>query len=194
MQAIFLVSTLVFGAAAATFFFRSKKTSNLPFLVASITLISSLIMYDGAFVTYNPYGEALYWTRWVFYILSCTLLMHSIAEYLKIEAKRIELYYLTGLVMLTGALASAFFGNMMYLFFLIGGILYLRMLQLIFESKKKKQLLNVAPFILLGWSSFPLIFLLSPEGFSFISNMMAAVIYLALDIYTKVYFYFVIEK
>jgi len=43
---------------------------------------------------------------------------------------------------------------------------------------------------LLGWTGFPLAFLLAPEGFGLITASVAAILYLLLDIFTKLIFYF----
>jgi bacteriorhodopsin len=48
----------------------------------------------------------------------------------------------------------------------------------------------VAKYILLGWTGFPLAFLIAPDGFGLISAVTAAILYLLLDIFTKVFFYF----
>jgi bacteriorhodopsin len=42
---------------------------------------------------------------------------------------------------------------------------------------------------LFGWSAFPLVFLLSPEGLNIITNPFAGIAYLGLDLFTKIIFY-----
>jgi sensory rhodopsin len=194
MEYIFTASAIIFALSSFGFYLAKKKTSNLPFLVSAITLVSSLVMLEGSFITMSATGQELYWTRWVFYMVSCTLLMYSISKYLKLESKRVEIIYLTAFVMLTGAFASALSGLYMFLHFFVGGVFYCLLVKHIFASKKKKELDTVKPFILLGWTGFPIIFLLAPEGLGYISNAIAALAYLVLDIYTKIYFYVRIQK
>jgi bacteriorhodopsin len=52
----------------------------------------------------------------------------------------------------------------------------------------------VAKYILVGWTGFPIAFLLAPDGFGLISAVAAAIIYLLLDVFTKVIFYLDLHK
>jgi len=47
---------------------------------------------------------------------------------------------------------------------------------------------------LLGWTGFPIAFLLAPDGFGIITASTAAVLYLVLDIFTKIIFYFDLRR
>ena len=59
-----------------------------------------------------------------------------------------------------------------------------------FYNTKSKALETLTPYIVFGWCAFPIIFLLSNEGFfNVISLEVAALIYLVLDIFTKIIFY-----
>jgi len=49
---------------------------------------------------------------------------------------------------------------------------------------------SISPFLWLGWSVFPIVFFLSPEGYGIIGVGISMIIYLILDIYTKIMFYF----
>jgi len=195
MTTVLLFSLGIFSLSSLYFWLQPKKGANLPFLVSATTVISSLLMLEGSFITQNILGQDLYWTRWVFYTVSCTLLMLSIARLLKKDsAITMEMLYLTAFVMLTGAFGSAFDGIFKWGFFILGGIFYLQLLRKIFQGAKAKDTAYIIPFIFLGWTGFPLVFLLSPEGFSLISNPLAASTYLALDVYTKIYFYMRMKK
>jgi bacteriorhodopsin len=151
-------------------------------------------MYEGSFVTVSEGGDDLYWTRWIFYGLSCSLLMYAISKALKFSnAEMVKLIYLTVIVMFTGALASVYQMEFKWVMFAVSTIAYLIMIYPVVTSKAKSAA-SILPFIFFGWSVFPIIFLVSPEGLNLIGNPLSAGIYLGLDFLTKIVFYFVVPQ
>jgi len=134
-------------------------------------------------------GGAVYATRWLFYALSCTLLMYEIARFLqKSLSETIFLMYLTVIVMMTGAASAYYDGWYMISFFVISSVAYVRLVYpLLTSASPHKE--AVAKYIVIGWTGFPIIFLFAPDGYGLITASTAAVIYLALDIFTKIIFY-----
>jgi sensory rhodopsin len=190
---ILITSSVVFAVSSLVFLYltaRTKKTAySYAFLVSTITLISSLIMLDGNIVSISSSGDTLYYTRWLGYMASCSLLMFSIAKYVRIPKELyLRLITLNVLTMLTGALASIATGWLMIAYFIIGGITYIIMLAIIM-NKGERKLSWISKYVHLGWSIFPVIFLLSPEGFGVISLASSLLLYLVLDIFTKIVFY-----
>lgn len=192
IQIVFLAGLGLFTLAAAYFLFTYKhKAFNSAFLVSFITIISYLIMYEGTFVTMGAGDGAVYATRWLFYALSCTLLMYEISRLLGFSMReRVYQLYLTVIVMTTGA-AAAYYVELstMLAFFVISSVAYVLLIYpLLTSSSIHRQ--AVSKYIILGWTGFPVAFLLAPDGFGIISAATAAVAYLVFDLFTKVVFYF----
>jgi len=146
-------------------------------------------MLEGSVVSFNQGGAEVYATRWLFYGLSCTLLMYEIAKFLKKSmSETIFLLYLTVIVMGTGAAAAYFEGWFMIGMFVISSVAYVLLVYPILTSTSPHKA-AVAKYILVGWTGFPVAFLLAPDGFGIISAVAAAGIYLLLDVFTKILFY-----
>lgn len=159
------------------------------FLVSFITLISYILMLEGSLIAVSSGGDDLYWTRWFMYGFSCSLLMYTICKDLKFKSEQTMMQiYLTLIVMMSGALASVMEGWFMLAVFGVSSLAYIMMIIPILKAKSKKAKF-VKPFILLGWSVFPIFFILSPEGYGLITNVVAAWAYLVLDFGTKIVFY-----
>jgi len=146
-------------------------------------------MLEGGFLVGSP-DTGLYWTRWAFYGLSCPLLIYEISKQLGLDNKQnFTNIFLTAMVMLTGVLSSITSGDYKLAFFAISCVIFCKVLYSVFTSKSD-QLVRIAPYMILGWSAFPVVFLLSFEGYGLIQNVLAASIYLGLDLFTKILFYF----
>ncbi|MFT6829196.1 MAG: sensory rhodopsin [Candidatus Paceibacteria bacterium] len=197
-QLILSAGVIIFSIAALLFFvltgLKKKSVYSYAFLVSIITLISNLVMLDGSIVAISSVGEPLYYTRWLGYIASCTLLMYSISKVVNIPQNLLtRLMYLTGITMVTGALASVASGSMMLGYFIIGGITYILMIVII-SSKGANKLSWISKYVHLGWSVFPIIFILSPEGYGVVTLSVSIISYLILDIFTKIVFYLELGK
>jgi bacteriorhodopsin len=194
MNTVLYLGLGIFSLSAFFFGLSKKSKLNTAFLVSFITIISYLIMLEGSFVTQSLAGESLYWTRWIFYTFSCTLLMYSVGKSLKKDSKEItQMIYLTAIVMITGALSSIYTGAFKWAMYVISSISFIVLIYPI-VSDKSEIAKKISIFIYLGWCIFPVVFLLSPEGFNMIGNTVSAGIYLLLDIFTKIIFYMVINK
>jgi len=194
IETVFIIGIAFFAAAATYFLFTYKKDFNSAFLVSFITVISYTFMLEGSLASVGAEGGAVYATRWLFYALSCTLLMYEIARFLqKSMSETIFLLYLTAIVMVTGAAAAYYDGWYMIGFFAISTVAYVRLVYPLLTAASPHRA-AVAKYILLGWTGFPIAFLLAPDGFGIISAVTAAVLYLAFDIFTKVIFYFDLHK
>lgn len=150
---------IVFSISSVYFLINPKKGFNSAFLVSFITIISYLIMLEGRFVQND-----LYWTRWVFYAFSCSLLSLEISNKIGLDnPKKVYNIFLTSLVMITGALSSVSVGNFKFAFFAISSIAFV-ILMYNFYKTASKALQTISPYIIFGWSVFPVVFLLSSEG------------------------------
>ncbi len=176
---VFLISSIVF------FVGWKKKQFNSAFFVSGITLVSYAFMLQ---VGGTPY------LRWLGYIFSCTLLVWVIGQYIELSKERLRtVMFLTPLVMLTGALASLSFGFFMLFWFVLGGLFYVALLRVLLQGESK-YFDKIKKYIWFGWTVFPVVFIVSPEGFALIPMSIAMGLYLLLDIYTKIIFYKTIEK
>lgn len=180
--AVFVLSSLYFLST-------QKKPFNTAFIVSFVTIVSYMIMFEGRFANVSTATVPIFWTRWVFYAISCTLLTFEMSRILGIEQKKmVNLLYLTGAVMLIGALASYYTGAYMIGFYVVSTFAYVLLLAGFLKSPSEHRG-AVSKYLFFGWTGFAVIFLLSPEGFALIDNTIAAGIFLLLDIFTKIVFY-----
>jgi bacteriorhodopsin len=139
---------------------------------------------------------SMLWTRWVGYAMSCTFLTASMVDIFKITGnKKIVALASTSLIMLTGILAAvATSTTFLIIFFLLGMIPFISIIS-IFQSKANSQNGYVMNYLYYGWMAFPVIFILSPETFSIVPSIsIILVAYLIADCFTKIVFYFHINK
>jgi bacteriorhodopsin len=185
MSNILISGLIIFSISSFYFLIKPKENFNSSFLVSFITLISYLIMLQGNFVTND-----LYWTRWLFYGISCPLLAFEISKRLGLETpKTVYNLFLTIITMITGAFASISTGNYKLSFFLISSVAFLLLVTEYFKTRSET-LKSIMPYIIFGWSVFPIVFMFSNEGIvNLISLEISAIVYLALDIFTKIVFY-----
>ncbi len=190
LNIIFLAGLVIFALSSIYFYFGSKNKEGLhsAFLVSFVTLISYLLMWQGNLTTTSASGEPIYWTRWLFYGLSCTLLMLEIAQVKGIAGgERINLLYLTAIVMGTGFLAARDTTAVRWAHFAISSIAYLLLILKILLTRTEGAGWTHA-YIYFGWTVFPIVFLLAPTGLGLIGAAVANLLYLLLDIYTKIVF------
>jgi hypothetical protein len=83
MLSILTIGVIVFAISSLVFYFGVKKSFNSAFLVSIITLVSYVIMAQGGFVVND-----IYWTRWVFYGLSCPLLAYEISRLIGLDGPK----------------------------------------------------------------------------------------------------------
>jgi sensory rhodopsin len=187
---VFLAGILIFAISSAYFAFAGKNRAGLnsAFLVSFVTLISYVLMWQGNLTVVTQAGEPIYWTRWLFYGLSCTLLMVEIAQLKGIQGgERAQQVYLTAIVMFTGFLAARDLTAVKWVHFVISSVAYV-LLVLKVLSVKTPGSQWVRNYIYFGWTVFPIVFLLAPTGLGLIGAAVANLLYLFLDIYTKIVF------
>jgi len=189
INTILVLGIIIFAVAAFAFLLAYKKGFNSAFLVSFITVISYTIMLEGSLASTGAGGGEVHASRWAFYALSCTLIMYEMAKYLKkSRPETVFLIYMTAIVMGTGAAAAFYGGWFMIGMFVISTVAYVLMVYPLLTSTSPHRA-AIAKYILLGWTAFPIAFLLAPDGFGLISAVVAAGIFLLLDIFTKIVFY-----
>jgi len=189
METIFIVGIAVFVVSSLYFLSTQKKPFNTAFIVSFVTIVSYVIMFEGSFASVSTAAVPIFWTRWVFYGVSCTLLTFEMSRILGIEQKKsIFLLYLTGIVMLTGALSSYYTGAFMITFYVISTVAFVLLVAGFLRTSSEHRG-AVSKYLFFGWTGFAVVFLFSPEGFGLIDNTIAAAIFLLLDIFTKIVFY-----
>ena len=190
LSTIFIFGIAAFTISSIYFYMKGKgrDSLNTSFLVSFVTLISYVLMWQGKLTVVTEGGEPIYWSRWLFYGLSCALLMFEIAKLKKIGGERMaELVYLTVIVMFTGFLAAHDLSMVRWIYFVISSVAYVILAAkvLAVDAQKTKW---VSTYIFLGWSVFPIVFLLAPTGIGLIGAAIAELLYLALDLFTKIIF------
>ena len=190
LDIVFVVALLIFVVSSVYFYLVGRKTHglNTAFLVSFTTLISYVLMWQGDLTVTTAAGQPIYWSRWLFYGLSCTLLMLEIAQLKGIQGGGlVELLYLTAIVMGTGYLAARELSAVRWAFFAISAVAYALLAGRIL-TVQPGQSRWVHSYILFGWTVFPIVFLLAPTGFGLIGAAVTNLLYLLLDIYTKIIF------
>jgi sensory rhodopsin len=194
LNLVFVVGLLIFAVSSAYFYLagRNKNGLNSAFLVSFVTLISYVLMWQGGFTVTTQAGESIFWTRWLFYGLSCTLLMYEIAQLKQIQGQQlVQLLYLTAIVMFTGFLAARDLTLVKWVHFLISSVAYVLLVSQILSVRTAEW---VKSYIFFGWTVFPIVFALAPTGLGLIGAGLANLLYLLLDIYTKIVFNFQLDR
>jgi sensory rhodopsin len=190
LSPVFVAGLLIFAVSSAYFYFAGKNKNGLnsAFLVSFITLISYVLMWQGNLTVVTQAGQSIYWTRWLFYGLSCTLLMYEIAQLKKIQGDRlVQLLYLTAIVMFTGLLAARDLTIVRWIYFVISSVAYVLLVSKVLSVKTTGSQWT-SSYIFFGWTVFPIVFVLAPTGLGLIGAAVANLLYLVLDIYTKIVF------
>jgi sensory rhodopsin len=190
LTAVLLAGLLIFAGSSAYFYFagRNKNGLNSAFLVSFITLISYVLMWQGNLTVVTKAGQPILWTRWLFYGLSCTLLMYEIARLKKVQGERlVQLLYLTAIVMFAGLLAARDLTAVRWIHFVISSVAYILLVSQVFSAETAESQW-VRYYIFFGWTVFPIVFVLAPTGFGLIGAAVANLLYLLLDIFTKIVF------
>ena len=188
LNIVFLAGLVIFCLSSIYFFFtgRNNQGLNSALLVSFVTLISYLLLWQGDLTTTSAGGEPIYWTRWLFYGLSCTLLMLEISQVKGIAGgERISLLYLTAIVMGTGFLAARDTTAVRWAHFAVSSVAYVLLVLKILSVKGGSW---THSYIYLGWTVFPIVFFFAPTGLGLIGAGVANLLYLMLYIYTKIVF------
>ncbi|MBT8171663.1 bacteriorhodopsin, partial [Candidatus Bathyarchaeota archaeon] len=133
----------------------------------------------------------IYWTRWLFYMGSCSILTLDIAFIARIpDSRKVEVALFTGITMFCGFLASFIILEDRWWFFGLSSAAYLGMLYTLFKRYDRSST-SISPimwFVMVTWSLFPLIWVLAPTGIGFFAADIEAILYLILDFITKIAF------
>ena len=188
LSIVFIVGMVLFAISSAFFYIlgRGKKGLNSAFLVSFLTLVSYVLMWQGKLTVTTQAGEPIFWSRWLFYGATCTLLIAEIAKLNGIKGEKlVELLFLTVIVMFTGFLAARDLTSIRWIHFVISSVAYVLLVMRVLPVNVKETHW-VTPYILFGWTAFPIVFFLAPTGLEVIGAALANLLYLALDIYTKI--------
>lgn len=190
VNTVFFIGALVFAAATVYFWLANDgKEFNSPLLVTAVTTLSYIVMLEGGLITQLSNGATIHWSRWVGYAISCPLLFYVVASGITSFKKRITLSSLMSLVMLAGAFAAVWTGWVFWAGFVLSTFFFVVTLLELYQHSDKTHLKPMHKYIWFGWVVFPFVFLLGPSGLYIGSLGVAAVVYLLLDVFTKVVFY-----
>ena len=98
-----------------------------------------------------------------------------------------QLLYLTAIVMFAGLLAARDLTAVKWIHFVISSVAYILLVSQVLSVQTARSQW-VRYYIFFGWTVFPIVFLLAPTGFGLIGAAVANLLYLLLDIYTKIVF------
>jgi len=190
---IFLLGFIIFLITALYYVIYKKPNdfTKISTLVFFTTTVSYVVLISGMWLINTPLGQVIYPSRWLFYILSCSLLMYEIAKILnKSTVQTIQIIVLNSLVMLTGFFASITEFSIKWLFFILSSLIFLVLLKIIYQKDgKQTQFMNdTRCFIIWTWTLFPIVWLLAPTGIGIFTAFSTAFLYLLLDITTKILF------
>jgi sensory rhodopsin len=189
-EIIFYIGIGLFSITSLMFLILKKKNpevASLNLIVNFVTIASYSLMVSELGVVTALTGDLIYWTRWAFYAMSCSFLMFEISKILTIDNKTtMEIIVFNTIVMITGLLASITQFPVKWFFFALSSLAYIYVLYLIGKNRSEQKF--IFAFVVVFWSGFPLIWLLSPAAFMLLNSFWTALIYLILDFITKVYF------
>ena len=187
---IFIASFLIFIILENRNNSRKEMFSSHIF-VSFITVISYLVMALALSTVNAENGQPIYWTRWLFYVGSCSILTLDIATISKkSNSKKAEVALLTALTMFCGFLASVIITSDRWWFFGLSTMAYILMLYTLFKSSNSNtpNISTIMWFVMITWSLFPVVWVLAPTGFGILEADIVAISYLALDLITKIAF------
>ena len=194
---VFWIGSVIFAISSLMFSILENRRNNREIVfryhifVSFITTISYLFMALALLTGVADNGQPIYWTRWLFYIASCSILTLDIAFILKIpDSRKVEVALLTGLTMLCGFLASFITSVDRWWFFGLSSAAYVGMLYTLFKryDGSSKSISSIMLFVVITWSLFPLIWVLASTGIGIFAADIEAINYLALDFITKIAF------
>ena len=180
---IFTITTIMFLVLKK----KNPKVASLNMIVNFITIASYILMVSELGVLSAMSGDSIYWTRWAFYAMSCSFLMFEVSMILEIDSRTtLEIIVFNIMVMITGLFASITEGPVKWLFFALSSIAYVNVLYNISKNRSEQKFLVF--FVIIFWSGFPIVWLISPAGLMILNSFWTALFYLVLDLITKVYF------
>ncbi len=194
---VFWVGAAIFGFTSLMFAVLKKRghSDELVFgsniFVSFITTISYVVMALALGTTVAENGQPIYWTRWLFYIASCSILTLDIAFIARKPAsKKVEVALLTGLTMFCGFLASIIVTADRWWFFALSSAAYIGVLYTLLSrlGEESVNVNSVMWFVMVTWSLFPVVWVLAPTGLGVFTTFVEAILYLALDFLTKIVF------
>ncbi len=194
---VFWIGALIFALSSLMFTILEKRNSSRKYLFSShlfvsfITTISYCVMALGLATVITESDDLIYWTRWLFYACSCSILTLDIATIAKKpNEKKAEVAIFTTLTMFCGYVASIILTADRWLFFGLSTAAYIGMLYSLFtkSNEDSPKISSIMWFVLFTWSLFPLVWVLAPTGFGIIAVDLTALLYLGLDIVTKIAF------
>ena len=188
---VFQMGAVIFALASVYFMFSGKKKPSFSteFFISFITTTSYVLMSQSIAITTSLSGEIIYWSRWIFYMASCSLLMYDTSKVLSIyESDYPKMALLTGLTMFNGFLASYVTTSSRWLFYLLSSIAYIGLVYKVTQGEDNPKFNLLKPFVLVGWTLFPVVFLLAPTGIGLLNTSFSEAGYLVLDIATKILF------
>jgi sensory rhodopsin len=193
---VFWIGVLIFAISSLMFaFLENRSTRQNMFsshvFVSFFTVISYFVMALALATVSAENGQPIYWTRWIFYIGSCSILTLDIATIAKKpNVKKAEVAVFTALTMLCGFLASIIITVDRWWFFGLSTAAYIGMLYTLFKPSNEgsSKISSIMWFVLLTWSLFPIVWVLAPTGFGILAVDVEAILYLSLDLVTKIGF------
>ncbi len=192
---VFWIGALIFAVSSLMFAFLENRSSyrqdmfSSHLFVSFFTTISYFVMALALVTVPAENGQPIYWTRWLFYIGSCSILTLDIATIAKKpDVKKAEVAVLTALTMFCGFLASIIITVDRWWFFGLSTAAYIGMLYTLFKPSDEgsSNASSIMWFVILTWSLFPVVWILAPTGFGILAVDIEAILYLALDLVTKI--------
>lgn len=194
---VFWIGALLFGISSVMFVVLENRNSsrkqmfNSHVFVSFFTTISYVVMALALATVTAENGQPIYWTRWLFYVASCSILTLDIAFIAKKpNSKKAEVAVFTALTMFCGFLASIIVTVDRWWFFGLSTAAYIAMLFALFKpsSNGESNVSSIKWFVLLTWSLFPVVWVLAPTGFGILEVDIVTILYLILDFITKISF------
>jgi len=188
---IMQAGAIIFAAASLYFLTTGEKKPGFSteFFISFITTTSYSLMSVGIATTTTPSGQTVYWSRWLFYMIACSMLIYDTAKALQIPDNEYPwMVLLTWLTMFNGFLASYIITPSKWIFYILSSAAFTGLLYKVQQGTENPDFKELKPFVFIGWTLFPAVFLLAPTGFGLLNTATAEAGYLLLDFATKIVF------
>ena len=184
--AIFALATIYFLLSG-----KEKPGFGTEFFISFITTTSYTLMSVGIATVTSADGQIIYWSRWLFYMIACSLLMYDTAKALKIPDNKYPwMVLLTWLTMFNGFLSSYIVTSERWMFYILGSVAFIGILYMVLQGEENPDFKSLKYFVLVGWTLFPAIFIIAPTGLGVLDTATSEAGYLILDFLTKIVYGF----
>lgn len=195
MTAIFLIGAVLFAIAALYFFYNTYHVGFIAAVlgtISTIACVSYLFLAQGVGFFIEPDGGYFFWGRYVEWAITTSLLLFCI-YYVSANWKNLRWFFLVialNVSTMMSALLVEYFDNP--ILFIFGCVTYTIFVLILWKKffTKEKELMSktLSTSLIVLWTLYPVIWIMGESVLGLYSIGSASVLFLYLDLLTKVGF------